>query len=256
VSILAKPKPNPSDDIADARAKLHAIETQRGQLWAAFQRHLSRADELKAARADLLLHGDTVSLIRNSEATEAALLLGQTSYADYAALAQPQLAAESAVRGAIGRRAPDRARDIADEYAARVERVRDHAEAARDHAEALVALESESETLYKTHGATIPSLPLAGGAVSLRSTIEVHLIEPLQRYADAVARNRADADLAAAANKKWQADRKRAKEQWQGDPDAFNVESPSFPDGTVSFTKVHDEHGTRRLYSEDKQDKE
>jgi hypothetical protein len=208
---------------------------------------------LRAARADLLLNGDTVSLIRNTEATEAALQRGQVAYADYAALAAPQAAAEAAVRGAVGRRAPDRARDIADAYADHVDRIREHAEAARAEAEAMAVLESESETLYKTHGATVPALPLGGGAVSLRSTLEVNLIEPLARYADAVAQNRADAELAAHANSKWSQDRARAREQWQGSPDAFGIESPSFPDGAVSWTEVTDEHGRRKLYPEDKE---
>jgi hypothetical protein len=218
---------------------------------------LTQADELRSARADLLLHGDAVSLIRNTEATEEALQRGQTFYADYGALAAPQAAAEAAVRGAVGRRAPERAHEIATEYATRAARILDHAEAARAEAEAMVRLEDESQTLYRDHGATIPSLPLTGGAVSLRSTIETALIEPLQRFANAAAQNRAEADLAAAANAKWQKDRARAREQWTGDPDSFSVESPSFPDAAVSWTEeTSSEHGRRRLYSEDKQDKE
>jgi hypothetical protein len=176
---------------------------------------------------------------------------GQVAYADYAALANPQLAAEAAVRGAIGRRAPNRVRDIADEYAASVDRIREHAEAARAEAESLAVLESESENLYRQHGATIPALPLGGGAVSLRSTIETHLIEPLQRYADAVSRDREQAELAAHANKRWAGDRARAREQWTGDPDAFGVDGPSFPVGGVTWTEVEDEHGRRRLFPED-----
>jgi hypothetical protein len=246
----------PTDEIGAARAKLREIETQRQTQWSEFQRHLARADELKAERADLLLNGDAVSLIRNTEATEAALLLGQRHYADYTALGPHQQAAEAAVRGAIGRRAPDRAHEIATAYATHTARILEHAEAARAECEAMVLLESESETLYRNHGATIPALPLAAGAVSLRSTVETYLIEPLQRYANAAAQNRADADLAAHANSRWQADRALAREQWQGSPDAFGIESPSFPDGTVSWTEVTDEHGRRRLYPEDKQDKE
>ncbi len=251
--MFTKQKTNPTDEIAAARSRVQQIETQRHQLWQAFQRCLEQADALRASRADLLLHGDAVSLIRNTEATEAALLSGQTSYADYAALAGPQLAAEAAVRGAIGRRAPERAHEIATAYATHTARILDHAEAARAEAEAMCRLEDESETLYRLHGATIPALPLGGGAVSLRSTVETLLIEPLQRYANAAAQNRADADLAAHANSKWQADRARAREQWTGDPDAFGIESPSFPDAAVSWTEVTDEHGRRRLYPEDKE---
>ena len=243
----------PTDEIAAARSRVQQIETQRHSLWRAFQACLTQADELRSARADLLLHGDAVSLIRNTEATEAALQRGQTSYADYAALAGPQLAAEAAVRGAVGRRAPDRVRDIADEYAASVDRIREHAEAAREIAESLAVLESESENLYRTHGATIPSLPLAGGAVSLRSTIETYLIEPLTRYTAAVTRDREQAELAAHANSKWAGDRARARAAWEGDPDAFSVESPAFPAGGVAWTEVTDEHGRRRLYSGDKE---
>ena len=252
MTILAKQK-TPTDEIAAARAKLREIETQRQTQWIEFQSHLARADELKAERGDLLLHGDAVSLIRNTESMEAALLLGQRHFADYTALAPHQQAAEAAVRGAIGRRAPERAHEIATEYATRAARILDHAEASRAEAEAMCRLEDESQTLYRDHGATIPSLPLAGGAVSLRSTVETHLIEPLQRFANAAAQNRADADLAAHANSKWQADRKRAREQWTGDPDAFSVESPSWPVGQVSFTEETSEHGQRRLYPEDKE---
>ena len=254
MSILAKQK-TPTDEIAAARAKLREIETQRQTQWIEFQSHLARADELKAERGVLLLDGDTADLIQNTENTEAALLLAQRHYADYTALATHQQAAEAAVRGAVGRRAPERAHEIATEYATRATRILDHAEAARAEAEAMVLLEDESETLYRDHGATIPSLPLAGGAVSLRSTVETHLIEPLQRFANAAAQNRADADLAAHANSKWSADRKRAREQWTGDPDAFSVESPSFPDAAVSWTEETSATGRRRLYSEDKQDK-
>ncbi len=249
MSLLSKT--SPTDEIAALRSRVQQIETQRHQLWSAFQRCLEQADTLRAARADLLLTGDAVSLIRNSESTEEALQRGQVAYADYAALAGPQLAAESAVRGAVGRRAPDRVRDIADEYAAHVDRIRDLAEAARAEAEAMAVLESESENLYRTHGATVPSLPLAGGAVSLRSTIETHLIEPLQRYADAIATDREQAELAARANKRWAGDRARAREQWTGDPDAFSVESPSWPAGGVAFTEETSEQGRRRLYPED-----
>ena len=252
--MLAKQKPsvpNGTDEITAARSRVQQIETQRHQLWSAFQRCLTQADELRSARADLLLTGDTVSLIRNTEATEAALQRGQVAYADYAALAQPQQAAEAAVRGAIGRRAPERAHEIATAYATHTARILDHAEAARAEAEAMAVLEDESETLYRTHGATIPALPLGGGAVSLRSTLEVQLIEPLQRYANAAAQNRADADLAAHANSKWSADRKRAREQWTGDPDAFSVSSPSLPTAAIAWTEVEDEQGRRRLYPED-----
>ncbi len=255
LSKLKPSVPNGTDEIAAARSRVQQIETQRHQLWSAFQRCLEQADELRSARADLLLHGDAVSLIRNTEATEAALQRGQVAYADYAALAAPQAAAEAAVRGAIGRRAPERAHEIATEYATRAARILDHAEASRAEAEAMVLLEDEGQNLYRTHGATIPSLPLAGGAVSLRSTIETVLIEPLQRFANAAAQNRADADLAAAANATWSADRKRAREQFQGDPDAFSVESPAFPDAAVSWTEETSATGRRRLYSEDKQDK-
>jgi len=254
MTILSKLK-TPTDEIGAARAKLREIETQRQTQWTEFQNHLARADELKAERGDLLLHGDAVSLIRNTESMEAALLLGQRHFADYTALAPHQQAAEAAVRGAVGRRAPERAHEIATAYATHTARILDHAEAARAEAEAMVLLEDESETLYRDHGATIPSLPLAGGAVSLRSTVETHLIEPLQRFANAAAQNRADADLAAHANSKWSADRKRAREQWTGDPDAFSVESPSFPDAAVSWTEETSATGRRRLYSEDKQDK-
>ncbi len=107
MSLLAKLKP-PTDEIGEARAKVREIEARRQQLWAAFQRHLARADELKSARAALLLDGDAEALLRNDEATEAALLLAQRHYADYAALAPQQLTAEAAVRGAEGRRAPTR----------------------------------------------------------------------------------------------------------------------------------------------------
>jgi hypothetical protein len=254
MSILAKPKPSPADDIADARAKVHEIETQRHQLWQAFQRCLEQADELRAARADLLLHGDAVSLIRNTEATEAALLAGQTSYADYGALAAPQAAAESAVRAAVGRRAPTRAHEIADAYAASIAKIADHAEAARDEAVKMSRLEEESEVLYRTYGATIPALHLGRGAVSLRSTIETYLLEPLMQHSAAVARNRADAELASRANKKWQKDRARAREQFDGDQDAFSVDGPSFPDGNVSWTEeISEQHGRRKLFSENKE---
>jgi hypothetical protein len=251
MTILSKLK-TPTDEYAAARARAQQIDTQRQAQWAAFQRCLEQADELRAERADLLLHGDQVSLIRNSESTEEALQRGQVAYADYAALAPAQLAAEAAVRGAIGRRAPDRVRDIADEYAAHVERIRDLAEAARAEADAMGELEAEAETLYKTHGATIPAIALGGGAVSLRSTLEVHLIEPLQRYADAVTRDREQAEFEAHANSKWGLDRVRLRAQWTGDQDAFGVESPAFPDASVSWTEVTDEQGRRRLYTEDK----
>ncbi len=101
--MLSKQK-TPTDEITAARSRVQQIETQRQTQWAAFQRHLARADELRAERADLLLNGDTIDLKKNAANTEEALLLAQTNYADYAALAGPQLAAESAVRGAIGRR--------------------------------------------------------------------------------------------------------------------------------------------------------
>jgi hypothetical protein len=251
MSIFAKTQP--TDEIAAARSRVQQIETQRHSLWAVFQAHLARADELQSERADLLLKGDTIDLKRNAANTEEALLLAQTNYADYAALAAPQLAAESAVRGALGRRAPTRAYEIADAYAEHIARIADHAEAARDHAESMARLEEEAETLYRNHGETIRALPLGRGAVSLRSAIETHLLEPLMQHSDAVARNRADAELAAAANSKWQADRARARAAWTGDQDAFGIESPSFPDGTVAWTEVEDEHGRRRLYKENKE---
>ncbi len=251
MTIFTKLK-TPTDEIAAARSRVQQIETQRHLLWSAFQRCLEQADELQAARADLLLNGDAVSLIRNTEATEAALLLGQRHYADYAALSAPQMAAESAVRGAIGRRAPTRAHEIADQYAASIARIADHAEAARAEAEAMAVLESEAEGLFRTHGATIPALHLGRGAVTLRSAIETHLLEPLMQHSDAVARNRADAELAAAANAKWAGDRARAREQWTGDQDALGIESPSFPVSGIEWTEVTDEHGRRKLYPEDK----
>jgi hypothetical protein len=254
--MLAKLKPsvpNGTDEIAAAGSRVQQIETQRHSLWADFQRCLEQADALRASRADLLLDGDAEALLRNDAATDAALLLGQRHWADYAALAGPQMAAEAAVRGAVGRRAPERAHEIATAYATHTARILDHAEAARAEAEAMVLLESESESLYRDHGATVPALPLGGGAVSLRSTVEVHLIEPLQRYTNAAAQNRADADLAAHANSKWAGDRARLREQWSGDPDALGIESPSFPAAGVEWTEVTDEQGRRRLYPEDKE---
>jgi hypothetical protein len=246
----------PADEIGAAKAKLREIETKRQAQWSAFQRCLERSDELKAERGELLVSGDRVDLIRNQEATEAVIQLSQQHLEDYNSLSAPQMAAESAVRGAVGRRAPRRAQEIADEYAACIAGIADDAESARAKAERMAGLESETEHLFRTHGQTINALPLAGGAVSLRSTIEVNLIEPLQRYADAVERNRADADLAAHANKRWAEDRARAREQFTGDQDALGIESPSFPVSGIEWTEVTDEHGRRRLYPEDKQDNE
>ncbi len=235
------------EDLETLRARVKRVQDARGVESVGLQREAAKADDLRRQRSELMIRqavdGEDVAdeLRRVEQALTSAEHRHKLHEDTYKALATTLTSAEGELRGAEGRRAPTRAREIAEAYKRHAGNVRNLAEAQY----------SEAEALTRTHNQTIPASLVSGGALSLRHMIENQLLSPLRAYQARSDQQRAAAIETELLEEKWAADRQKMRAEFQGDPESLVVYTPRIPQS--GFTAVVDNGMARPIYPEDQE---